>query len=98
MQIYRKAMIKIPFTIKMNELNGNEKYHYFDETFDTAVKTVNEIKAGDIKLYGNNCLVIFYKSFDSSYDYTSLGRITKTKGLSKALGKGDVKVKFKLKA
>jgi hypothetical protein len=26
-------------------------------------------------LYGNNCLVIFYKSFDTSYQYTKIGHI-----------------------
>ena len=26
-------------------------------------------------LYGNNCLVVFYKSFDTSYSYTKIGHI-----------------------
>ena len=26
-------------------------------------------------LYGNNCLVIYYKSFDTSYSYTKIGHI-----------------------
>ena len=93
----KQLVSRMPFTVNMKELNGNEKYHYFDDSFITNAKTVKKIKAGDIKLYGDNCLVIFYKSFKSGYDYTNLGKITKTKGLAKALGKGNVKVKFKLK-
>ena len=55
------------------------------------------IKAGDIMLYGSNCIVVFYKSFDTTYKYTRIGRITKTKGLKKALGEGRIKVRFSKK-
>ena len=39
-------------------------------------------------------LVLFYKSFETSYEYTKIGRITNTKGLKKAVGKGSVTVRF----
>ena len=34
-------------------------------------------------LYGNNCLVIFYKSFDTSYSYTRIGHIENLEDLNK---------------
>ena len=43
-------------------------------------------------LYGSDCLVVFYKSFNTSYEYTKVGRITNTKGLKKAAGKKSVTV------
>ena len=65
----------LPMDIKMNELNGNEKYCYLDTTFIVNSYSPKHIEKGDIMLYGNNCLVIFYKSFDTSYTYTKIGHI-----------------------
>jgi hypothetical protein len=59
----------------MQELNGNEKYVYLDNTFPSNPVKVNHINKGDIMLYGKDCLVIFYKSFDTSYSYTKIGHI-----------------------
>ena len=59
----------------MNELNGNEKYIYLDSTLPTNPINPNHINSGDVMLYGNNCLVIFYKSFDTTYSYTKIGHI-----------------------
>ena len=71
-----KALIKLlPQEFKMNELNGNEKYVYLDNTLPTNSENPKKIYQGDVMLYGNNCLVIFYKTFDTSYSYTKIGHI-----------------------
>lgn len=88
-------MKKLPMTINMSELNGNEKYYYFSDSLPTDAKKPSQIKAGDIMLYGDDCLVLFYKSFSTSYSYTSLGYVEDADGLAKALGSGSVKVTFK---
>ena len=58
---------KMPFEISMSELNGNEKYKYLDYSLPGNEQAVGQIQAGDIMLYGNDCLVVFYKSFQTSY-------------------------------
>ena len=65
----------LPQEFDMNELNGNEKYVYLDKTLPTNSSNPKRINSGDVMLYGNNCLVIFYKSFDTSYSYTKIGHI-----------------------
>ena len=65
----------LPLTINMNELNGNEFYAYLDNAFSVNKYNPKTINKGDVMLYGNNCLVIFYKSFDTSYSYTKIGHI-----------------------
>ncbi len=93
-----KALLKkLPLSYKMNELNGNEKYKYLNFDLPTNEKKVKNIKAGDIMLYGSDCLVVFYKSFRTNYEYTRIGRIKNPKNLKKAVGKGKVRIKIKKK-
>ena len=91
-----KALLEMfPMTLNMSELNGNEKYFYLDNNLPTNSSRPSGIEAGDIMLYGNNCLVLFYESFSTSYSYTPLGRIDDPKGLAEALGSGSVQVTFR---
>ena len=65
----------LPQEFNMSELNGNEKYIYLDTTLPTNSYNPKHIEKGDVMLFGDNCLVIFYKSFDTSYSYTKIGHI-----------------------
>lgn len=80
----------LPQELMMSELNGNEKYVYMDNFLTTNSYNPKHIEKGDVMLYGNNCLVIFYKSFDTSYSYTKIGHIDNLDNL----GNGNITIKF----
>ena len=88
----------LPLTITMTELNGNEKYHYLDGSLPTDSYKPGTIEAGDLLLYGNNCVVLFYETFSSSYSYTRIGKLTSADGLKAAVGTGNVSVTFAKKS
>lgn len=87
---------QMPMTLEMSELNGNEKYHYFSESLPTNPERPDAIHTGDLMLYGQSCLVLFYKDFVTSYSYTPLGYMEDAAGLAEALGNGNVTVSFRL--
>lgn len=87
---------QLPLTLNMSELNGNEKYYYLSDALPTNSSIPSGIKTGDLMLYGNNCLVLFYDSFSTSYSYTPIGYVDNTDGLAAALGSGDVQVTFQI--
>jgi len=82
----------LPMTISMTELNGNEKYFRLSDNLPVNASVPGTIQIGDLMIYGSRTLVLFYKSFPTSYEYTRLGRINDTKGLPAAVGSGSVKV------
>ncbi len=59
----------------MKDLNKNEKYVYLNESLPTNKYYPKHIQKGDVMLYEDNCIVIFYKSFDTNYSYTKIGSI-----------------------
>jgi hypothetical protein len=87
---------QLPITVNMRELNGNEKYFDLAASLPTNASNPGTIQNGDLMLYGANTLVLFYKSFSTSYSYTRLGRINDTAGLAAALGSGNVIVTYEL--
>ena len=80
----------LPKDFNMSELNGNEKYIYMDNSLATSSYYPKHIEKGDVMLYGDDCLVIFYKSFDTNYSYTKIGHINNLDNL----GKENIIVKF----
>lgn len=92
-----KLVEQLPITIQMGEMNGNEKYYFMKNALPTNSQNLGQIKAGDIMLYGSDCLVLFYKSFSTSYSYTSLGYIQEAEEFSQAVGGGSVTVTLDLK-
>ena len=85
---------KLPITLEMSDLNNNEKYCYLDFTLPTDSKSVKNIKKGDIMLFGNSCLVIFYKSFTTSYSYTKIGYIENPADIEIMSDKKSIEVSF----
>ena len=85
------ALIELlPLDITMNDLNSNEKYVYLDKSLPTNTYNPEHIEAGDVMLFGDNCLVIFYETFDTSYSYSKIGHID---NLPK-LGSGSISIRL----
>ena len=87
-----KAML--PLTLDMIELNGNEKYFHFSTDLPTDASDPGTIRAPHLMLWGANSLVLFYKTFATSYSYTRLGRIENPSELLSAVGSGNIEVTF----
>ena len=85
-----------PMTLNMSDLHSNEKYNYLNSSLTTNSNTPSMINAGDIKLYGNNCLVVFYDNFRNSYSYTNLGKVDNVDDFVAELESESVNIRFEL--
>ena len=84
----------LPMNLSMSELNNNEKYVYLDQSLPAQASSPGTIQTGDIMLYGSSCVVLFYKTFSTSYSYTRIGRVDNPDGLASAVGSGSVTALF----
>lgn len=90
----RALAARLPFSLSLGELNGNEKYAYLDASLPSNATRPGRVEKGDVMLFGNDCLVIFYESFDTSYSYTRIGRITDPDALDGIAGAPSVDAQF----
>ncbi len=84
----------LPLTARMSDLNGNEKYLLLDDRLPTDATCPGTVHTGDLMLYGDDCLVVFYDTFGTRYRYTPVGKVMDVSGLAEALGDGPVDVVF----
>ena len=84
----------VPMTLKMGDLHGNEKYHFLKTRLPSRPVNPGRIQAGDLMLFGDDCVVLFYKDFDTGYSYTRIGRLQNAEGLAAAVGKGAITAEF----
>lgn len=80
---------RLPLKIKVKELNGNEKYGIISKKIPSDRSYSGNIEVGDLMLYGDDCIVLFYKSFYTPYSYTKLGRIVEKDRLQKNISEAD---------
>jgi hypothetical protein len=85
---------RLPLTLDMSELNGNEKKFDLPTALPANASRPGTIRNGDLMLYGTNTVVVFYMTFESAYSYTRLGRVDDPDGLAQALGARSIRVTF----
>jgi hypothetical protein len=91
-EVFEEAL---PMSLLMSELNGNEKYHYLDYALPNDEQSFVKICKGDIMLYGDRCIVVFYEDNVTAYKYTGIGHIENADRLSEAVGEENVIIEFK---
>ena len=87
-------LARLPLGLDMADLNDNEKHVTLQHPLPTQAYRPGTINNGDVLLYGDDTLVVFYKTFTSSYAYSRIGSIDNPTGLDEALGHDDIRVTF----
>lgn len=59
----------LPLSLDMDELNSNEKFTDLSIDLPAVATKPGTIPNGDLMLFGSRTLVLFYKSFRTSYTW-----------------------------
>ena len=86
----------LPLTLDMSDLHANEKKFDLPKRLPTKDSNPKMIQVGDLMIWNSRTLVLFYKSFPTSYSYTKIGRINDASGLADAVCSEDVRISFEL--
>lgn len=93
-QAAREFSAMLPLTLDMADLNSNEKHIELSKALRTNNYQPKTVQNGDIVLWGSRTLVVFYKTFNTSYSYTRLGHIEDADDLPRELGQDNVIIVF----
>jgi len=86
-----KALLKqLPLTMTMVDLNGSEKYHTLKQPLPVKIEPVDKVRLGDILLFQDRYLAVFYKTIDPVKRYSIVGKIDNPEELQKAVGTGSI--------
>jgi len=80
----------LPQEYDMTELNKNEKYVDLNTSLTSNPSKVGQISKGDLMLYNDNTIVLFYESFNTTYEYTRIGHVNNLEDINSS----DIHVKF----
>ena len=80
----------LPMEYDMTELNNNEKYVDLNTSLTGSPSKVGQISKGDLMLYNDNTIVLFYESFNTTYEYTKIGHVNNLGDINSS----DIHVKF----
>ncbi len=80
----------LPLEYNMTELNNNEKYVDLNTSLTSNPSKVGQISKGDLMLYNDNTIVLFYESFNTTYEYTRIGHVNNLGDINTS----DIHVKF----
>ena len=90
----RELAAALPISIRMDDLNANEKYGDLPHPLPTRAEDVRSIHTGDLMLFTPTCLVLFYKDFRTSYRYTRGGKVREAASLPAVLGRASVQIRL----
>lgn len=90
----RAFAARLPLSMSMKELNGNEKFAELSPGLPVEAWRPKAIRAGALMLYGADTVVLFYESFATTYSYTPIAQVDDPTGLKAALGPTAVTVTF----
>lgn len=84
---------RLPLEMEMRELNRNEKYGVISKGLPRGKGYSGDIEIGDLMLYGTDCIVLFYKNFNTPYSYTRLGKVIEKEKLKENIDERDKNLK-----
>ncbi|SUP79308.1 Uncharacterized conserved protein [Yersinia frederiksenii] len=85
---------QLPLTLIMKELNGNEKFADLPHALPARQIKPGILQEGELMLYGRQTLVLFYEAFQTSYSYTSIGKVIAPENLIRVVGDKNIEVHF----